>query len=262
MTIPGVTGGRFTGQSALITGAASGIGRATALLWAREGGLVLAADVDESGLVETVGAIRAACGTAVGHTLDVTSEPAWDTAIKAARQLGRLAVLVNCAGIALVQPLADTTLADWRRVLGINLDGVFLGVRAGVRALRQSGGGSIVNVASASGLKAAPNSSAYCTSKAAVIMLTKAAAVECVREGNGIRVNAVAPGGVKTAMWARTAGAEGVVGTDEWNAPADAPIGKRFADPDEVARAIIFLASAEASYVTGSVLTVDAGYTV
>jgi NAD(P)-dependent dehydrogenase (short-subunit alcohol dehydrogenase family) len=261
MPIPGVTSGRFADQSALVTGAASGIGRATALLWAREDGPVLATDVDGPGLAETVGAIQAAGGTAVGHPLDVTSEPAWDAAVEAARRLGRFAALVNCAGIALVQPLAETTLADWRRVLGINLDGVFLGVRAGVRALRQSGGGSIVNVASASGLKAAPNSSAYCASKAAVIMLTKAAAVECVREGNRVRVNAVAPGGVKTAMWAKTAGAAGVVGTDEWNAPADAPIGKRFADPDEVARAIIFLASAEASYVTGSVLTVDAGYT-
>jgi NAD(P)-dependent dehydrogenase (short-subunit alcohol dehydrogenase family) len=92
-------------------------------------------------------------------------------------------------------------------------------------------------------------------------MLTRAVAVECVQDGSGVRVNAVAPGGVKTPLWGKTEGAASVVGTDLWNAPADAPIGKRFAEPDEVARAILFLASAEASYITGIVLPVDAGYT-
>jgi NAD(P)-dependent dehydrogenase (short-subunit alcohol dehydrogenase family) len=177
------------------------------------------------------------------------------------RRWGRLHILVNCAGIALVRPIAETTLAEWRRVLAVNLDGVFLGTRAAVRSMSRSGGGSIVNVASASDIKAAPASSAYCASKAAVIMLTKAVALECCRDGYGVRVNAVAPGGVRTPLWGKTAGASAVVGTDEWNAPADAPIGRRFADPEEVAQAILFLASAEASYVTGSVLAVDAAYT-
>ena len=92
-------------------------------------------------------------------------------------------------------------------------------------------------------------------------MLTKAVAVECVQDGSGVRVNAVAPGGVKTPLWGKTDGASSVVGTDLWNASSDAPIGKRLADPEEVARAILFLASAEASYITGSVLAIDAGYT-
>jgi 3(or 17)beta-hydroxysteroid dehydrogenase len=253
---------RFAGQVALVTGAASGIGRATALLWARDGGAAVVADLNEAGVAETVEAIRAAGGTAVGHCLDVTSEPGWDAAVGLAERTGeRLHVLVNCAGIAMIRPLADTTLDDWRRVLAINLEGVFLGTRAAIRSMRRSGGGSIVNVSSNSGLKATPAGAAYCVSKAGVIMLTRSAATECVQEGNGVRVNAVAPAGVKTPLWAKTEGASAVVGTDLWNAPADAPIGKRFAEPDEVARAILFLASAEATYITGSVLPVDAGYT-
>jgi NAD(P)-dependent dehydrogenase (short-subunit alcohol dehydrogenase family) len=255
-------GARFAGQVALVTGSASGIGRATAILLARQGGTVVVTDLNEPGVAGTVETIEAAGGTAVGQTLDVTSEPEWDRAVEfVERTWGRLRVLVNCAGIALVRPVIDTTLADWRRLLAVNLDGVFLGTRAGVRSMSRAGGGSIVNVASASGIKAAPESSAYCASKAAVIMLTKAVALECSRDGSGVRVNAVAPGGVKTPIWGKTAGASAVVGTDEWNASADAPIGKRFAEPDEVAQAILFLASAEASYVTGSVLAVDAGYT-
>jgi NAD(P)-dependent dehydrogenase (short-subunit alcohol dehydrogenase family) len=256
------TASRFGGRVALVTGAASGIGRATAILLARQGATVVAADLDGEGAAATVEAIAAAGGTAVVHALDVTSEAAWDAAMeRVERTWGRLNVLVNCAGIALVGPVADTSLADWRRVLAVNLDGVFLGTRAGVRAMRRSGGGSIVNVSSVSGIKATPASSAYCASKAAVIMFTKSVALECIQDGGRIRVNAVAPAGVKTPMWGKTPGASAVVGSDVWNAPADAPIGKRFADPDEVARVILFLASAEASYVTGSVLTVDAGYT-
>jgi NAD(P)-dependent dehydrogenase (short-subunit alcohol dehydrogenase family) len=252
---------RFAGQIALVTGAASGIGRATAILLARQGAAVVATDLDEQGVAETVETITTAGGTAVGHTLDVTSEPDWDRAVELVeRRWGRLHILVNCAGIALVRPVGGTTLAEWRQVMAVNLDGVFLGTRAAVQSMSRSGGGSIVNVASASGIKPAPASSAYCASKAAVIMLTKAVALECCRDGSGVRVNAVAPGGVRTPMWGKTAGASAVVGTVEWNASADVPIGQRFADPDEVAQAILFLASADALYITGSVLPVDAGY--
>jgi NAD(P)-dependent dehydrogenase (short-subunit alcohol dehydrogenase family) len=253
---------RFAGHVALVTGAASGIGRATAILLARQGAAVVVTDLDEQEVAGTVEAITTAGGIVVGLALDVTSESDWDRAVELVeRRWGRLHILVNCAGIALVRAVSDTTLADWRRVLAVNLDGVFLGTRAGVRSMTRSGGGSIVNVASASGIRAAPASSAYCASKAAVIMLTKSVAMECCRDGSGVRVNAVAPGGVKTPMWGKTAGASSVVETAEWNAPADAPIGQRFADPDEVAQAILFLASAEASYITGTVLAVDAGYT-
>lgn len=253
---------RFAGLAAIVTGAGSGIGQATALLLARQGARVLAADLDESGMVKTVQAIVSEGGVGIAQSLDVTSESAWEDAIgHVERSWGALNVLVNCAGIALVRPVAETTLDEWRRVLAVNLDGVFLGTRAGVRVMRRSGGGSIVNVASASGIKAAANSSAYCASKAAVIMFTKAVSLECVQDGSGIRINAVAPGGVKTPMWGKTPGADLMVGSDIWNAPPDASIGKRFAEPIEVARVISFLASSDASYLTGSVIPVDAGYT-
>jgi NAD(P)-dependent dehydrogenase (short-subunit alcohol dehydrogenase family) len=251
---------RFAGQSALVTGAASGIGRATAILLAQQGARIVAADHDQENLAATVQLIGKAGGAALPQLLEVTSESAWQAAIDfVERKLGRLDILVNCAGIAFVRSVAETALDDWRRVLAVNLDGVFLGTRAGMRIMRKSGGGSIVNVSSASGLKAAAASSAYCASKAAVIMFTKAAALECVNER--IRINAVAPAGVKTAMWEKTPGASAMMEAEQWKAPADAPIGQRFADPIEIARAIAFLASVEASYLTGSVLTVDAGYT-
>lgn len=253
---------RFGGKTALVTGAASGIGRATALLLAREGASVVAADRDEAGLNETVRLASESGGDARAEALDVTSEAAWEKAIaRVLSDRARLDVVVNCAGIAFVRPVADMTLDEWRRVMAVNLDGVFLGTRAAVRAMRGAGGGSVVNVSSASGIKAAPASSAYCASKAAVILFSKSVALECASDGSGVRVNVVAPGGVKTPMWERTAGAAAMMDSDAWKAPPLAPIGKRFAEPEEIARAIAFLASSDASYVTGSVLAVDAGYT-
>lgn len=256
--------GRLHGKVALVTGAGSGIGRATAVLLATHGAEVVVADIDEPSARVTVDAIS---GTGTGakactQRLDVTSESGWAEAMRAVQESsGGLDILVNCAGIAAGGVIADTSLESWRRVMAVNLDGVFLGTRAGIRALRERGG-SIVNVASASGIKASPGAAAYCASKAAVIMLTKAAALECNAAGMKVRVNAIAPGGVKTPVWDKIPGADVVKTSEAWTLPSDAPLGKRFATPEEIARCILFLASDAASYLTGAVLVADGGYTL
>src|SRR5262245_3389100 len=195
--------GRVAGKVAWVTGAASGIGRATAFTLAAHGAAVTCADLDAAGAEQTAAAIAAAGGSARPCRLDVTSEPSWQEASEQVlRAEGRLDVAVHCAGISFACPVADMSLEDWRRVMAVNLEGVFLGTKHAVRAMRQGGrGGSVVNVSSVSGVKAQPGASAYCASKAAVIQFSKAAALECVRNGEKIRVNCVSPTGVKTPMW-------------------------------------------------------------
>jgi len=237
----------------LVTGAASGIGEAVAAAFVKEGAEVLRAD------------IAYAMGVATGEIhLDVAEESDWDRAIGSA---GRLDAVVGCAGISAAWPIEETALADWRRVMAINLDGAFLTVKYGARAMHESGG-SIVVVGSASGVKAVPNASAYCASKAGVRMLVKSAALELKAEG--VRVNCVSPAGVVTPMWRsmpfwqdlveRHGGEEGA-----WNALGGADAAKlsmqRMAFPEEIAEAVVFLSSAQAAHITGADLAVDAGYT-
>jgi NAD(P)-dependent dehydrogenase (short-subunit alcohol dehydrogenase family) len=174
-------------------------------------------------------------------------------------------VLVNNAGISSASPLAETSLAEFRRVMSVNVDSVFLGTRQAMHVMGRAGsGGSIVNVASASARKASAGAAAYCTSKAAVVMLTKVAALEGA--ASGIRVNAVLPAGVETSLWEKMPFFEGLVreygGVREAYAVlAQASPLKRFATPREVAAAILMLASDEASYMTGAEILVDGGYT-
>jgi NAD(P)-dependent dehydrogenase (short-subunit alcohol dehydrogenase family) len=259
--------GRIGGKVALITGAASGIGRATALLFAHEGASVVASDRDEPGAVSAVEEIQDTGGHAMACRLDVTSEDDWTAAIeRVLESWGRLDILVNNAGIAAGAPIDQMTLDEWRRVMAVNADGVFLGTQHAIRAMRQSGGGSIINLSSASGMKAAAGASAYSVSKAAVRMLSRVAALECAQQANGIRVNTVLPGGVATPIWQRTdfwaelataSGGEAAA----WDALAqDVPL-RRFAQPVEIAQAILYLASDEAQYVTGAELVIDGGYT-
>ena len=235
---------------ALVTGGASGIGRATVARLADAGLRVVVSDVDAAG--EQVAA--AAGSLFVQH--DVADEAAWERAIEAVLQgHGRLDVLVNNAGISLVRPVTDTTLEQWRALMAINVDGVFLGTKHAVHAMRRHGeGGAIVNVSSASGLVGAPMSSAYCASKGAVRLFTKSVALECAAEG--IRVNSVHPGAVRTPIWAKT----GIGPEDEDAIAASSPLG-RMAEPEEVADAIAYLASDAARFMTGSELVIDGGYT-
>jgi 3(or 17)beta-hydroxysteroid dehydrogenase len=259
--------GRVADKVALVTGAASGIGRSTALLLAREGATVAVSDVDEAGARQVAKQIADAGGKALALALDVTSEPAWESAMQAVLAAsGRLDIAVNNAGLSAGTPITDMTVSEWRRVLAVNLDGVFLGTKHAILAMRRSQGGSIVNVSSASGIKASAGASAYCASKAAVIHFTKVAALECAQRGDNIRVNSILPAGVKTPLWkdmdfwkqlvAQHGGIEAA-----WQVLAQSTPLKRFALPEEIARGILFLASDESSYMTGAELVLDGGYT-
>jgi NAD(P)-dependent dehydrogenase (short-subunit alcohol dehydrogenase family) len=238
------------GKVALVTGAASGIGRAAVARLADAGFQVVGTDVDIAGrrVVEAI-----ARAVFVEH--DVAQEAAWERAIQTALDAyGRLDVLVNNAGIVRAQAVTETTLADWRALMAVNLDGVFLGTKHGVRAMRRHGeGGSIVNVSSTSGLIGAPFSSAYCASKGAVRLFTKAVALECADEA--IRVNSVHPGAVRTPLWRQVG-----ISPDDATIADTSPLG-RVAEPEEVADAIVYLVSDASRYITGSELVIDGGLT-
>jgi NAD(P)-dependent dehydrogenase (short-subunit alcohol dehydrogenase family) len=250
---------RFIDRVALVTGAASGIGRATALRLAAEGAEVYCADVDEPGVRATA---AEAGTTASAIRLDVTQEADWELAVRqfAAK---RLDIVVHSAGVSAGTPLTDTALADWRRVLAVNLDGAFLATKHALRAMRASGG-SIVHVSSASGVRAAAGAAAYSVSKAGLCMLVKSAAKECRDAHPAIRVNAVCPGGIKTPMWSSMPFFQDLVrrlGSEDaaYESLASGP-GGRFAEPSDVVAVILFLASDEARFVTGAELRVDGGY--
>lgn len=260
-------GHRFAGKRVLVTGAASGIGRATALTFAGEGARVAVTDLNEPGAREVAAEIQSRGGEAVGLALDVADEAAWQLAMERVAGLwDGLDVLVANAGRACGRLLVETPLDEWRAVMAVNLDGVFLGLKHGIPVLRRSGGGSVVIVSSAASVKAMPNASAYSASKAALRMLARTAALECAAAGDGIRVNAVLPGGVETPIWKGTpywAQLSARLGDEErvWEALSGSTPLKRFAQPEEIAHAILYLASDEAAYVTGTDLVIDGGYT-
>lgn len=266
---PTISSGRVSGKVALVTGAASGIGRATALTLARHSAAVLCSDIEQANVEEVAADIRERGDAASACRLDVTSEAAWQSAVeKAIDAHGGLDILVNSAGISFARPVTEMTLEEWRRVMSVNLEGVFLGTKHAILAMKLGGrGGSIVNVSSASGVKAAPGASAYSASKAAVCMFSKAAAKECLRNGYQIRVNTVCPAGVKTPMWSgmpffrelveQTGSEEAAFRAMEQEGPQG-----RFAEPQEIAQAVLYLASDESLYVTGLDLIIDRGFTV
>ena len=251
----GARAGRLTGKAALITGAASGIGRATAALFHAEGAKVAAADLNEAGLK--------ALGEDADLTFaqDVTNEARWREVVEAVvGAFGRLDILVNSAGIAILGNVETTTLADFRKVNAVNAEGVFLGCREAVRAMKASGGGAIVNLSSVAGIVGDASSLAYCASKGAVRLLTKSAAVYCARAGYNIRVNSVHPSFAETPMVL-----EGIArARDPERIRAGlmraAPMG-RMGKAEEVANTILFLASDELAFTTGAEFTVDGGLT-
>lgn len=253
----------LSGKVALITGAASGLGRAMALLLAEQGARVAAADLNAAGGEGTVAEIAAAGGEAAFFPLDVVDEDGWQATVDGTiERFGRLDILVNNAGVELVRSIPETSLAEWRRVMDVNLDGVFLGIKAGIKGMMPSGGGSIINISSVAGINGFSGQAAYCASKGGVRLLTKSAAVECAEAGLNIRVNSVHPGVIDTPMYRAF-----FDGMDEASAKAAQqrltglhPIG-RVGAPDDVAQCVLFLASDASTFVTGSEMVVDGGLT-
>ncbi len=255
----------MAGKVVVVTGGASGIGRAACLRLAAAGARVLVTDLSPAG-EQVAGEVLAGGGEAAWAPLDVTDEAAWPRVLAlAVARWGRLDALVNNAGVPLSADLLETSLEAWRRLMAVNLDGVFLGTRAAVAAMRrQGGGGSIVNVSSTNGLVGSAGSSAYCASKGGVRLFTKAVALECARDR--IRVNSVHPGLVRTPIWEQTLGWKRVAAATGSGEPfygaleRATPMG-RIADPAEIAEAILFLVSDASRFMTGSELVVDGGLT-
>ena len=247
---------RLQGKVAIITGGARGQGAAEARMFAREGAKVVFGDVldDEGRQVEAE--IGAAGGEAVYVRLDVTDEDSWREAVgTAVSRFGKVDILVNNAGIASWNAGDDASVEEWDRIMEINAKGVFLGTKAVVPAMRDAGGGSIINISSISGMVGQTNiHPGYNASKGAVRILTKSTAVQHAAEG--IRCNSIHPGPVKTPMTERS------WSNPEWLQATErrTPLG-RYAEPDEIAYGVLFLASDESSFMTGSEVVIDGGMT-
>lgn len=259
--------GRVEGKVALVTGAASGIGRGCAERLAQEGAVVVLTDVQDHKGAEAVEAIAKAGGKASYLHHDVTDEQAWiDVVAKVKADHGRLDILVNNAGIGLGGSIFEMSLADFRRQEAVNVDGVFLGCKHSIPLMRETGGGSVINMSSVAGLKGAPNLAGYCATKGAVRLFTKAVAMECAGAQDGVRVNSVHPGIIETPIWTTVIPQGGPPGT---NAPPDldamsamaVPLGVK-GYPEDIANGVLWLASEESRYVTGAELVIDGGLSV
>jgi len=249
--------GQVEGKVGIVTGAASGIGAATARVLAREGAKVVITDLDDAAgqaLADEIG------GVFIHH--DVTDEDGWVSLVATIEQrFGRLDIVVANAGIGIMSSVVDMSLADWRRQMAINVDGVFLTVKHCIPAMRRAGnGGSIVMLSSIAGLRGSANMAGYSASKGAVRLFAKSVALECAVARDGIRVNSVHPGIIVTAIWDKLPGRS--------NAPLDphkigestVPMGHA-GEAADIANGILFLASDASSHMTGSELVIDGGIT-
>lgn len=247
----------LTDKVALVTGAASGIGRATALRFAEEGATVAVADFDDDGGAETVRLVEEVGGDAAFFHVDVSDEAAVESLVAAVtEEFGGIDVAHNNAGIEGESgPVTDQSVENWERVIDVNLQGVFLCLKHEIPAIAERGGGAIVNTASVAGLVGAAGLSPYYASKHGVVGLTRSVAVEAAEQD--IRVNAVCPGVIDTPMVERfTRGDEETLA-----ATVEPQAMKRLGDPEEVADAVVWLCSDHASFVTGVAMPVDGGYT-
>jgi len=250
--------GRVQDKVALVTGGASGIGLATAELLAAEGARVVIGDVDRAAGERAAAAIGP---RAIVHQLDVTREDDWIAVTdRVTADVGRLDILVNNAGVVLMKSIEETTLEEWRSLMAVNLDGVFLGCKHAVRVMKERGGGAIVNMSSVAGMIGHVSLAAYCASKGGVRLLTKSVALHCARLGYNIRCNSVHPSFADTPMLDSMI----AIGRDpakmRESLTAAAPLG-RLAEPNEIAGMILFLASDESAFTTGAEFVIDGGMT-
>ncbi|HVY15720.1 MAG TPA: glucose 1-dehydrogenase [Rhodopila sp.] len=253
--------GLLDGKVGVITGAASGIGAATAKVLAREGARLVLADIDDA----AGGELAQSLGATYLH-LDVTDEDAWPAVVAAAEGLGRLDILVANAGIGIMGPAIEMSLADWRRQMAINVDGIFLAAKHCIPAMRKAGnGGSIIMMSSVAGLRGSAGLAGYSASKGAVRLFAKSIALECALAADGIRVNSLHPGVIATPIWNKFPADRSPTGR---NRPVNphmighnlVPLGKA-GEAEEVANSVLFLASDLSSHMTGSELVVDGGIT-
>lgn len=251
---------RLAGKKALVTGAAQGLGAAIARMLARHGARVMLTDINSAGVVTMADQINSECGreVAIAMAQDVCQEAQWrDVIARANTAFGGLSVLVNNVGIVIEGSVEDLELKSWQRTMEVNVDSVFLGTKHALGLMRRSQPGSIVNVSSIAGLIASHNFAAYNASKAAVWMLTKSIALHCARQGLDIRCNSVHPTFIDTPML------DAVVGSRDRDTvlaklTRQVPLG-RLGEPDDVAYAVLYLASEESRFMTGAELKLDGG---
>lgn len=252
---------RVLNKVALVTGGGLGLGRACAMMLAREGAKVMITDLKESEGRAVAEEIVEAGGEAMFMRHDVASEADWG-AVSAAilRRFGRLDILVNNAGVALGASVEATTLEQWRALMAVNLDGVFMGTKHAIATMKETGGGSIINLSSIEGLIGDANLAAYNASKGGVRIFTKSAALHCAKAGYKIRVNSVHPGYIWTPMVQNYLAAQPDPEAAKAFVAGLHPLG-HLGEPDDIAYGVLYLASDESKFVTGAELVIDGGYT-
>ncbi|HVP79592.1 MAG TPA: glucose 1-dehydrogenase [Thermodesulfobacteriota bacterium] len=250
---------RVLGKVGIVTGGGGAIGRAIALLLAQEGAKVTISDTDEVRGKRVAEEIKGGGGEALFVKHDVTREGDWKEVVRTTLgRFGKLDILVNNAGVMLWKNIENTSLEEWRWLMGVNLEGVFLGTKHAMESMKPTGGGSIVNISSVAGLVGTLDTSAYHASKGGVRLFSKAAAFECSKAGYNynIRVNSVHPGVIKTPMVEELFKDE-----EKTKAALSWHLVGRFGEPEDVAYGVLYLASDESKFVTGAELVIDGGWT-
>ena len=248
--------GRLEGKTALVTGAASGIGLQTSIRLAEEGARVMMTDINLEKVRQQAEKLDA---NATFLKLDITEEEEWISVLdETVKRFDRLDILVNSAGMVLIADVEQITLEDWRKVHAVNLDGTFLGCKHGVRVMKEFGAGSIINLSSVSGMIGGFNLAAYNSSKGAVRMHTKSVALHCARAGYGIRCNSIHPTFIETPMLESMIRDSPDPEKARQTLVRQVPL-RRIGKPEDVANMIVYLASDESTFVTGTEMVIDGG---